>query len=170
MKKTNTVTLICPKQFPKMEYDEIVVTLIVVLAKGLEWRTPSREFLLDLWNLIPESALVRVNIFKAAVAAASNPPVYTHVGQDGKTELTFEFGHRFEQPSGSPRPPHGTGYNFMQNEVWSIDHRKVIVNLSGQVTGARKPPDPVPSEIVQLWSELTPEDPLTPERSSMRRS
>lgn len=153
-----------------MEYDEIVVTLIVVLARGLKWEPPSKEFLLDLWNLVPEAAIVRNNIFKAAVAAALSPPTYVQTGQDGKTELTFEFGHRFEQPSGSPRPPHGTSYNFMQNEVWSLHHRKVVVNLSGQVTGAKKKPDPVSPSIEHMWAELTSEESWISNKSATRRS
>lgn len=139
-----------------MEYDEIVVTLIVVLSKGLMWKSPSKEFLLDLWNLIPEGASLRRNIFKVAVAAALSPPVHKQECQDGKVELTFEFGHRFEQPTGSPRPPIRTTYNFMQHEIWSMDHKKVIVNLSGQATTSRKPPDAISRKLATLWAELDP--------------
>lgn len=146
-----------------MDYDDIVVTLVVVLSKGLEWRNPSREFLLDLQKLIPKTTCLRTNFYLAAIAAIVSPPVYKTVGLTGKTELTFEFGHRFERPSGSPRHPDQIRNNFMRNEVWSLDHKKIIINLAGETTPSTQPPDPLPEHIENLWAELESElEPLSP--------
>lgn len=143
-----------------MDYDDIVVTLVIVLSKGLGWKAPTREFLLDLQKLIPNTTELKKNFYLAAVAAVTSSPVHKTVGPNGKTELTFEFGHRFERLSGSPRHPDELRSNFMRHEVWSLDHKKIIVNLAGEATVSTRPPDPLPQHIEDLWVDLEPE--LTP--------